>query len=93
MNFGSYQFGTAGFEPSVIGKIAALAVGKVSAPIKGNSGVYVVRTANKKENPQPFDAKMEVMQLNGRMSYSLPYMIIQDLKDKADITDNRLNFY
>ncbi len=93
VNFGSYQFGTAGFEPSVIGKVTVLPVGKVSAPIKGNSGVYVVRTANKKENPQPFDAKMEVMQLNGRMSYSLPYMIIQDLKDKADITDNRLNFY
>jgi len=27
------------------------------------------------------------------MSYSLPYMIIQDLKDKADIVDNRLNFF
>ena len=93
VNFASYQFGMAGFEPSVIGKVAVQTIGKVSAPIKGNSGVYVIRTSNKKENPQPFDAKMEVMQLNGRTSYSLPYMIIQDLKDKADITDNRLNFY
>ena len=93
VNFGSYQFGTAGFEPSVIGKVSVLPVGKVSAPVKGNSGVYVVSTSNKKENPQPFDAKMEIMQLNGRMSYSLPYMIIQDLKDKADITDNRINFF
>ena len=93
VSFGSYQFGTAGFEPSVIGKVSVLPVGKVSAPIKGNSGVYVVRTANKKENAQPFDAKMEVQMLNGRLSYSLPYLIIQDLKDKADISDNRLNFY
>ena len=93
INFATYQFGSAGFEPSVIGKATALTLGKVSAPIKGNAGVYVVRTSNKKENPQPFDVKMEKMQLNSRMSYSLPYMIIQDLKDKADITDNRLNFF
>jgi hypothetical protein len=53
----------------------------------------VILTSNKKENPQPFDAKMEKMQLNARMSYSLPYMLIQGLKDKADITDNRLNFF
>ncbi len=93
VNFASYQFGTAGFEPSVLGKVSVLAVGKVSNPIKGNAGVFVVRTGNKKENSQVFDAKMEIMQLNGRTSYSLPYMIIQDLKDKADITDNRLNFF
>jgi len=93
INFASYQFGVAGFEPSVIGKVTVSTLGKVSAPIKGNAGVYVVRTSNKQVNPQPYDARMEKMQLNSRMSYSLPYMIIQDLKDKADIVDNRLNFF
>ena len=93
VNFAAYQFGAAGFEPSVIGKVSVLAIGKVSTPIKGNAGVYVVSTSNKQVNPQPFDAKMEKMQLNSRMSYSLPYMIIQDMKDKADIVDNRLNFF
>jgi peptidyl-prolyl cis-trans isomerase D len=93
VNFATYQFGVAGFEPTVIGKSIVVGLNKVSAPIKGNAGVFVVRTANKVENPQPFDVRMEKMQLNGRMSYSLPYMIIQDLKDKADIVDNRLNFF
>jgi len=93
VNFASYQFGVAGFEPAVIGKVSVSTEGKVSAPIKGNAGVYVVRTSNKVVNPQPFDVKMEKMQLNSRMSYSLPYMIIQDMKDKADIVDNRLNFF
>jgi len=93
VNFASYQFGAAGFEPSVIGKVTVTTLGKVSAPIKGNAGVYVVRTSNKQVNPQPFDVRMEKMQLNSRMSYSLPYMIIQDLKEKADIVDNRLNFF
>jgi len=93
VNFATYQFGAAGFEPSVIGKASIAGLGKVSAPIKGNAGVYVIRTANKQENPQPFNVKMEKMQLNSRMSYSLPYMIIQDMKDNADIVDNRLNFF
>jgi peptidyl-prolyl cis-trans isomerase D len=93
INFAAYQFGMAGFEPTVIGKTAMATVGKVSAPIKGNAGVYVVRTSNKQQIAQPFNAQMEKMQLNGRMSYSLSYMILQDLKDKADIEDNRLNFF
>ncbi|HEY5507964.1 MAG TPA: peptidylprolyl isomerase, partial [Paludibacter sp.] len=93
VNFAAYQFGLAGTEPAVIGKSSVVALNKVSAPIKGNAGVFVIRTSNKQVNPQPFDAKMEKMQLNGRMSYALPYMIIQDLKDKADIVDNRINFF
>ncbi len=93
VNFASYQFGVAGMEPSVIGKSSVISLNKISGPIKGNAGVYVISTSNKTVNPQPFDAKMEMMQLNSRMSYSLPYMIIQDLKEKADIVDNRMNFF
>lgn len=93
VNFAAYQFGLAGMEPAVIGKSSVIALNKVSAPIKGNAGVFVIRTSNKQVNPQPFNAQMEKMQLNGRMSYALPYMIIQDLKDKADIVDNRINFF
>ncbi|NDP22625.1 MAG: peptidylprolyl isomerase [Paludibacter sp.] len=93
VNFGAYQFGVAGFEPSVIGKSTVVELNKVSAPIKGNAGVYVIRAMNKQVNPQPFDAKIELMQLNSRMSYSLPYAIVQDMKDKAEIVDNRMNFF
>lgn len=93
VNFASYQFGTFGPEPAVIGKVSVAPLNKISAPIKGNAGVFVFRTANKKVSPLTFNAKMEALQLSSRMSYSLPYMILQDLKEKADIVDNRLNFY
>ena len=93
VNFGSYQFGIAGFEPAVIGKSSVIALNKVSAPIKGNAGVFVISTSNKQVNPQPFDAKMEIMQLNSRLSYSLSYSIVQDMKDNANVVDNRMNFY
>jgi peptidyl-prolyl cis-trans isomerase D len=93
VNFASYQFGAAGFEPSVIGKVSISTLGQISKPIKGNAGVYVFISSNKQVSQQPYDVRMEKMQLNSRMGYSLPYMIIQDMKDKADILDNRLNFF
>ena len=93
VNFSAYQFGVAGFEPAVIGKVSVLPVNKLSAPIKGNAGVYVVLSTNPQANPMPFDAKMMIMQLNSRTSYSLPYMITQDIRDKAEIKDNRLIFF
>lgn len=93
VNFAAYQFGVAGFEPAVVGKVSVLPVNKISAPIKGNAGVYVVLPTNPQVNNNPFDAKMQIMMLNSRLSYSLPYAIIQDIKDKADIVDNRMNFY
>lgn len=93
VNFAAYQFGVAGFEPAVVGKVSVLPVNKISAPIKGNAGVYVVLPTNPQLSNAPFDAKMQVMMLNSRLSYSLPYTIIQDIRAKADIVDNRINFF
>ena len=93
VNFDAYQFGVAGAEPAVIGKVSVLPVNKISAPIKGNAGVYVVSASNPQVNPAPFNAKMQIMQLNSRMSYSLPYMIAQNMREISDLKDNRLNFY
>ncbi|OIP83555.1 MAG: hypothetical protein AUK44_04995 [Porphyromonadaceae bacterium CG2_30_38_12] len=93
VNFSAYQFGAAGFEPAVIGKATTLGANKISAPIKGNAGVYVIQTSNPTVNNTTFDKKMQISMLNSRMSYSLPYAIIQDIRDKADIKDNRMNFF
>lgn len=93
VNFEANQFGVAGFEPAVIGKVSVLPANKLSAPIKGNAGVYVLLPTNPQVNQNPFDAKMQIMMLNARMSYSLPYMITQDMRDKTDLKDNRLMFF
>lgn len=93
VNFGTLQFGDAGTEPAVIGKISVLAANQVSKPIVGNSGVFVVEPLEKTENPIPFDAKAEAAQLDFRSTQALPYMIIQKLKDNYKVVDNRANFY
>lgn len=93
VTFSAYQFGSAGFEPAVIGKITGMELNKLSSPIKGNAGVYVVHTKNIQKSEAQFNKSSQVASMNSRMSYSVPYSIIQQLREKADIKDNRLNFY
>ncbi|VBB48090.1 PpiC-type peptidyl-prolyl cis-trans isomerase [uncultured Paludibacter sp.] len=93
INFNSFQFGDAGFEPYIIGKASVTPAGKISVPLKGNAGVYVILPAAKQTDTAPFNAKMEIAQMDSRTSYSLPYLIMEKLKEKYEITDNRINFY
>jgi len=93
VNFASYQFGEAGFEPYIIGKSSVLTSGKISAPLKGNSGVYVLLPGVKQVDNSPFNPKMETAQMDARMAYSLPYTLMEKLKEKYNIVDNRSNFY
>lgn len=93
INFTSYQFGLAGFEPYIIGKATVIPLDKISDPYKGNAGVYVLKTSNKQENQEPFNVKNEISQLNSRYLYSLFYAVMDNLREKSEIVDNRSNFY
>lgn len=93
INFASGQFGLAGWEPGVIGKATSMKVNEVSAPVKGNSGVYVVAIRNVTKTERPYDVAAEKMNLASRTMYSLPNSIMINMMDKAEIEDNRLNFY
>ncbi len=93
VNFASFQFGDAGMEPYIIGKASVAPEGKVSMPMKGESGVYVIVPMTKQADTTPFDAKMESMQLDYRTAQSLPYMLMQKMREKYKIVDNRSNFY
>ncbi len=93
VNFASYQFGDRGNEPFVIGKASSMEANKISEPLKGKSGVYVIKTLDKTVDETPFVEEIEMMQLNSRLTQSLPQTIIQKLRDKYDVVDNRVNFY
>lgn len=93
VNFSSFQFGGAGFEPAVIGRASSIAQNTLSSPIKGNAGVYVVEATNAVENTDELNVEAQKQELEMRLSYSLPYAIQQGLRTAAKIEDNRLNFY
>jgi peptidyl-prolyl cis-trans isomerase D len=82
----------AGFEPKVVGTAFAASAGKISTPIEGNAGVYVVvnRTttkapALKKHDEYVAKIKQQVASYSGR--------VVGALRNEADIQDNRAEFY
>jgi peptidyl-prolyl cis-trans isomerase D len=93
VSFNAYQFGMAGFEPAVIGKTMNAKLNQVSAPVKGNAGVYVIAPVSITKNTNPFNVKSEKAAITSRVSYSLPNAVVMDMRNNADIEDNRLNFY
>ncbi|MDR2854409.1 MAG: SurA N-terminal domain-containing protein [Prevotellaceae bacterium] len=93
VNFNSAAFGEAGQEPAVVGKISVLKANQLSAPIKGNAGVYVVQITNLQPTGATYDPKFAAKQLGMNAAAYLPYSIVQNLRRNAKITDNRLRFF
>ena len=80
-----------GQEPKVVGNAFALAANKLSAPIEGNTGVYVVKNISTVKAPAlkdhaPYVAKLKA-QSAGDVNRVLPA-----LKNNAKIKDNRKQF-
>lgn len=81
----------AGPERKVVGTAFAIGLNKVSAPIEGNSGVYVVKPTLITKAPA---LKMHADYVNKVKSQVQSYTgrVIPALKDNADIEDNRAKF-
>jgi peptidyl-prolyl cis-trans isomerase D len=88
----AYISSTYASEP-VLGAFASKSeVNKVSAPIKGNSAIYVLQTINKENNAEEFDAKQEELSLSSTAGrYASSY--INDLYDKANVKDSRYIYF
>ena len=82
-----------GQENRVIGTVFGLQPNKLSEPIKGESGVFVVQVQNF-TNPAPltniFKQKEQILQSVVQRAQSQYFEV---LKDKAEIKDNRLRFF
>ena len=85
------RLGNAGMEPAVIGTAIALGENKLSEPIQGNTGVFVIKTGSANNLAEELNVDAEKAQLASRFAY-LPYQALQLVEDKAEVTDNRANF-
>ncbi|WP_308769629.1 SurA N-terminal domain-containing protein [uncultured Bacteroides sp.] len=78
----------------VIGAVAAkTAVNQVSAPIKGNAGVYMIQVYAKDKGNEKFDAKQEEATLNNMAARIIGSQLINDLYQKAKVEDKRYLFF
>lgn len=78
----------------VIGAVAAkTAVNKVSAPIKGDAGVYMIQVYAKDKGNEKFDAKQEEATLSNMAVRIAGSQLINDLYQKAKVEDKRYLFF
>ena len=83
---------TRGSEP-VLGAYAANAeLNKLSAPIKGNAGVYLIQVINREQNSTEFNAETEAVKLNAMAMRSIS-SFMNELYMKADVKDNRYLYF
>jgi len=80
-----------GQEPKVVGTAFALAANKLSAPIEGNTGVYVVKNSSVVKAPALKDHAAYVAQLKAQAAGDVN-RVLPALKGNAEIEDNRKQF-
>ncbi len=92
ISFNAYSIPGIGLEPAVIGTISVLEVDKISKPIAGNSGVYIVKvTAINKQGDQNIAA--EKLRLEQTLSTQASSEAYNAHREAADVVDKRSKFY
>lgn len=81
-----------GLEANLVGSLFSLEKGKLSKPIKGSSGVFVVVVDNFVAPPEVKDFTDARKQLTKQLS-NRSYELFNALKEKANVIDNRGKFY
>lgn len=85
---------TGGSEPRVVGTAFGLGKGKVSAPIAGNSGVYVLQvTSDIPDVPLPPDFTLFRRQASSSAIANIRMNLISNWKQQKDVQDNRSRFF
>lgn len=92
INFGSFQVPGAGVEPALVAAAVAAQPNKLTGPIKGYNGVYVVQATDSTPLAEMSqDAEKEL--LKRQNDYKVDYQLISIIMNKTEVEDNRINFY
>ncbi|HET8885881.1 MAG TPA: peptidylprolyl isomerase [Salinimicrobium sp.] len=83
----------AGREPMIVGAAFGLEEEKVSAPIAGEKGVYVIKVTKKTAAPDLPNYRSYAMLETQANRTSARERVLEALKNSAEIEDNRANFY
>ena len=80
-------------EPKVAGAAFGVAKGKVSNPVEGITGVYVLVKKSETLNKQPGDIKQVTQALASQNSQQFGQALLKSLQDNAKIEDYRIEVY
>lgn len=92
INFNSFSIPGLGAEPMVVGTVTALDANKISKPVTGNNGVFVVKVTSVNQGPEQ-SVKTEQTRLAQSVGYRASSQALEAQRKKADIVDKRAKFY
>lgn len=92
LNFSAYSVPKVGFEPEIIGVATCFEKNKVSKPIKGNTGVYVIDIFNSTVGTETNEAT-EKERMTSMGQSRVDYQVYEALKEYAKIKDQRSKFF
>lgn len=93
INFASNFIPDLGAEPKVVATAAALPLNKLSNPVEGASGVFVLQVINKPEVAPSADIAATKRSISSPSRAQVPSAIMPALVKKADIKDRRSRFF
>ena len=80
-------------EPKVAGAAFGVANNKISNPVEGNTGVFIVQRKSVATNKQPGELKAIMQSMTQQNSQMFGQMLMKSLQDNADIKDYRNEVY
>ena len=92
INFRSYTVPNVGIEPKLVAVATALNENEISAPVKGNNGVFVVK-ATAVSMDETVNVDLQQMQTITQLKNRASYEAFEALKKESNIIDKRAKFY
>ncbi len=92
-NFNSTFLAGLGNEPKVVARAMQMAQGDTSEPIRGENGVYVIKVVNKPKNITPANIAQMRQTISQSTKAQIPILLPQQLRETANVEDNRSRFY
>jgi len=91
ITFGSPSIGEAGYEPEIVGALFSGFVkdGKTTLPLKGKSGVYLIKLISTQKAPATAVYKEEKQQLLSALKGKIGGDLMNGLRKSANVVDNR----
>jgi peptidyl-prolyl cis-trans isomerase D len=95
ISFSSSRINMEGFEPAVIANSVLMEKDKLSAPIIGENGVYVIKVISKTGigDLENIDLTMDKMNAERNMMFRMNREMFDALKEAAEVIDNRFKFF
>jgi peptidyl-prolyl cis-trans isomerase D len=93
VNFSAVSIPGIGREPVLVGSVFGKEKGKISQPLKGETGVFVILVSEIREPQEINDFSFYKNQISSNLSGRVGFEVFEALKENANVTDNRYRFY